>query len=301
MAQQGGGNNGGDGRGRVVDPETDLRVGNKTGQMGKSFKDNPELASAAGEKGGLHRRAGEEVDPKTEKQVNERIEKASAQGGSGSGGSDGGGSSGKDDRTIGQIAQQKAQEIEDEGEHFDENDPNYDQEIPTFRAKPAQQQGGGQQQDEKIPQKAAVFNAIVAVTGKEQFEEALKLEGDQKRKVRDHVFQQFKEGKVTYGGEMPEDKELRRYCTGLVSNWLRKDRRLNGNTTYAPQNPGQRAGQGDEQLQMLKQLAKLPHLNDDQRREVQAAIEQREEQLRGPQVQIDPEKLPENLRHLVPH
>src|SRR5665213_1962213 len=44
------------------------------------------------------------------------------------------------------------------------------------------------------------------------------------------------------------------YVPGMVSNWIRKDLRLNGGEKYETKNPGSRAGQGDDQLKNLKAL-----------------------------------------------
>src|SRR5687768_1111835 len=66
---------GGDGRGQVTDPDTDLRVDNKSGNMGKSFADNPKLAAAAGRKGGAHRSSSDTAP--NEEELNQDIEKAS--------------------------------------------------------------------------------------------------------------------------------------------------------------------------------------------------------------------------------
>jgi len=44
--------------------------------------------------------------------------------------------------------------------------------------------------------------------------------------------------------------------SGLISNWVRKDKRLNGNVSYVAKNPGSRAGASDEQLKTLRALKK---------------------------------------------
>lgn len=49
--------------------------------------------------------------------------------------------------------------------------------------------------------------------------------------------------------------EMSKYVSGLLSNWTRKDERLNGGIDYEPKNPGSRAGSSDPQLKALKQLA----------------------------------------------
>jgi len=44
---------------------------------------------------------------------------------------------------------------------------------------------------------------------------------------------------------LADDAKLRSYCSGLQSNWLRKDTRLNGGVKYVAKNPGSRAGSTD--------------------------------------------------------
>lgn len=48
--------------------------------------------------------------------------------------------------------------------------------------------------------------------------------------------------------------EMSKYVSGLKSNWLRKDERLNGGVEYVAKNPGSRAGSSDPTLKALKQL-----------------------------------------------
>ena len=51
-------------------------------------------------------------------------------------------------------------------------------------------------------------------------------------------------------------KKVRSYVVGMVNNWFRKGKELNGGTTYIPKNPGSRAGTGDPELKELKLLKK---------------------------------------------
>jgi hypothetical protein len=58
------------------------------------------------------------------------------------------------------------------------------------------------------------------------------------------------DGRAKYNDE----KKMKGYVGGLVSNWFRKDTRLNGGTKHEIKNPGSRTGAGDEQLKALKAL-----------------------------------------------
>ena len=60
--------------------------------------------------------------------------------------------------------------------------------------------------------------------------------------------------------------------SGLQSNWLRKDTRLNGGMKYTAKNPGSRAGSSDPSLKAM--IALLSTLTDEsERAEVQSYID----------------------------
>ena len=106
----------------------------------------------------------------------------------------------------------------------------------------------------KSNQKEAVFNAVTHVLG-ESFPESgpVFLSREQRAQVNMILFEGFRGETVERGREFA-DSELKAYCSGLQSNWLRKDKRLNGGVTYIAKNPGSRAGQGDSQLKALRTL-----------------------------------------------
>jgi hypothetical protein len=119
----------------------------------------------------------------------------------------------------------------------------------------------------------------------------------QKDEVYGGVFQMFKSGETQHKGS-PNDAQLLKYIPGLVNNWVRKDKRLNGGTKYVAKNPGSRTGSGDEQLREMKKLLSL--IKDPAQRElVQTAIEERVAAIKPKTDPLDVTKLPESLRHLV--
>ena len=73
---------------------------------------------------------------------------------------------------------------------------------------------------------------------------------DFRKRIHAIVVSAFKEGKVEFkatasnDSKLANESELSSYVSGLISNWFRKDKRFNGNTTYSAKNPGSRAGQG---------------------------------------------------------
>lgn len=147
-------------------------------------------------------------------------------------------------------------------------------------------------------QKEAVFNAICAVRGSTEFNEAVELTKEERSKVQAALIAGFQGGTVDYQGDVTDSAKLASYVSGLVSNWLRKDRRLNGNVQYVAKNPGTRTGSGDEQLKAMRALLGAT-TDTEARAEIQAEIDKRVGELKPKKV-IDVSKLPENLRHLAP-
>ena len=97
------------------------------------------------------------------------------------------------------------------------------------------------------------------------------------------------------------DAKLKSYTQGLVSNWIRKDVRLNGGSKYETKNPGSRAGSGDDTVKALRAL-RSTLTNADQISEVEAEIASRVAAFKAsktPKLEINAELIPENLRHLV--
>lgn len=148
-----------------------------------------------------------------------------------------------------------------------------------------------------ITQREAVFQAVTNVMGHQ--DGAYAPSKEQRAQVNNILFEGFKSGKVAYDGELPTDKDLRAYVSGLQSNWLRKDKRLNGNVSYTPKNPGSRAGSGDAQVKAMRLLLQTKS-DPAERAEIQAFIDKRLAEIKPAKtVTIDVEALPEELRHLV--
>ena len=60
----------------------------------------------------------------------------------------------------------------------------------------------------------------------------------------------------------------------MLSNWLRKDKRLNGNVQYVAKNPGSRAGSTDPQIKAMRVLLSTQE-DPTKRAEIQAFIDKR--------------------------
>jgi len=111
-------------------------------------------------------------------------------------------------------------------------------------------------------QKEAVFQAVNAVFSEHgiAFESGMDantlLTKELKGQVVEILFTGFQNKTVGLSATI-EDAHLKGYCSSLLSNWLRKDTRLNGGVKYVAKNPGSRAGSGDEQVKAMKQLLKI--------------------------------------------
>ena len=147
----------------------------------------------------------------------------------------------------------------------------------------------------KMNQKEAVYQAVCNVTG---------FNGDgvctptreQRAQVNAILFEGFMSGKIELKKEFETEAKLKEYVSGLQSNWLRKDDRLNGGTKYVAKNPGSRAGSGDPQLKAMKVL--LSTLTDPTEiAEVQSHIDARIAEIASTkkQVTIDYSALPADL------
>lgn len=157
-----------------------------------------------------------------------------------------------------------------------------------------------------LSQKASVFAAVSSVMNATSFDSEVKPTSEQRKQIIELVAKDLFEGRAEFSDEakLKYDtfEKVRGYTGGMVSNWLRKDTRLNGNVKHEIKNPGSRAGQGDEVLKNLKalrtQLTDVDHLAA-----VDEKIAEREQEIaqaKAKTVTIDISKIPEELRYLIP-
>lgn len=106
-----------------------------------------------------------------------------------------------------------------------------------------------------LAQKQAVYNAVQSVLSEadKQHEDFTKLEltKDEREQVISIVVTGFENNEIELKSEQ---ENIKSYTGGLVSNWLRKDKRFNGNVKYQPANPGSRTGQSDPQVKNMRLL-----------------------------------------------
>lgn len=153
-------------------------------------------------------------------------------------------------------------------------------------------------------QKEAVYTAIVELFGHDG-QSAFDATKEQRNQIIEVVTAGIMNGSVEFSADArakhDTEAKVKGYVGGMVSNWLRKDQRLNGGDKYVTKNPGSRAGSGDEVLKNLKAL-KSTLSDKDQLDAVDAEITKREEFLRSQKaktVTINTDLIPESLKHLI--
>jgi len=125
---------------------------------------------------------------------------------------------------------------------------------------------------------------------------AYKPSKEQRAQVNAILFEGFKTNKIAYDGSVPADSELKAYVSGLQSNWLRKDKRLNGGIAYQAKNPGSRVGSTDAQVKAMRQLLSTKTDPTD-RAEIQSFIDKRLAEIKPSKtVEINVDDLPADLK-----
>ena len=161
-------------------------------------------------------------------------------------------------------------------------------------------------------QREATFKAITTVLSQNNVsftpgqDVTSVITSSMKKVVKDILIKGFKNGSIDYTDDFAKTKlnsesELSKYCSGLISNWIKKDIRLNGNTKYQVVNKGIRAGQSDSQVKELRKLLKVT-AGTEAEQQVSQALNARLAEVKAaktPSLNIDVSALPEHLRHLV--
>lgn len=82
----------------------------------------------------------------------------------------------------------------------------------------------------KLSQKDAVYNYVVEALGSADRPEGTKLKElvtkEVRKIVRQRLFAAVKSGEVKLSKQF-DDSKLKKYCSGLINNWLKKDPRFN--------------------------------------------------------------------------
>lgn len=134
-------------------------------------------------------------------------------------------------------------------------------------------------------QKEAVFQAVSSVLSEaninvsEGSDFAPALTREYRAQVTAILVEGFRSGNIALDKTFDDDSALRTYCSGLTSNWLRKDKRLNGGMKYVAKNPGSRIGSSDPQLKAMRVLLSTQE-DSVKRDEIQSFIDARIEAIK---------------------
>jgi hypothetical protein len=150
-----------------------------------------------------------------------------------------------------------------------------------------------------LSQRDAVHQAVTAILGNVTKVDWDAISKDKKALIFELLVRGFTTGEIELKGNRSVEW-ITKYVPGLVNNWCRKDKRLNGDTEYVPKttrgpNP---VGGGDETMQAMRGLLGVT-TDPDARKLIELEIAKRAEELK-PKVTIDLDKLPEHLRALMP-
>jgi hypothetical protein len=156
-------------------------------------------------------------------------------------------------------------------------------------------------------QKEAVFSAITSVTNEaglnvaEGTDYSTVLNKELRAQITSILVEGFRSGSIALDKAFEDESALRTYCSGLTSNWLRKDKRLNGGMKYVAKNPGSRVGSSDPQLKAMRVL--LSTQEDPARRtEIQGFIDARVASIKAskkPSKTFNVADLPAELQYLA--
>ena len=155
----------------------------------------------------------------------------------------------------------------------------------------------------QVSQKEAVHSAVSSVlseaniTVNEGENHSTYMNRELRAQVTNILVEGFNGGTIVLEKTFGSEAELRTYCSGLTSNWLRKDGRLNGGIKYEAKNPGSRVGSSDVQLKAMRALLSTK-TDPAERAEIQTFIDTRVTEIkasRKPVKTIDFSALPAEL------
>lgn len=150
-----------------------------------------------------------------------------------------------------------------------------------------------------VTQRQAVYNAISSIKTVDETTQTV-LTKDESLKVKAILVEGFTNGEIAIDPTYNMSK-INTYASGLISNWIKKDSRLNGGVKFQIKNPGSRAGSTDKSVAALKALLKQIGENHEKTAEVKEAIAKRVAEIKPGKAKptIDAELLPEDLRVLL--
>lgn len=154
-----------------------------------------------------------------------------------------------------------------------------------------------------MDQKTLVFNSISAVHPVAEGE-VVQLSPAERKDVVDSLVAQITADPTVISENkrakiMETSQSLRMYCTGLVSNWLRRDPRLNGGVKDVPKTTGTSRTKNPT-LKNLNNLLKQVQGRPEAEEQVKAEIEKEKAKAAAEKMMaIDASVVPEHLRDLL--
>lgn len=159
----------------------------------------------------------------------------------------------------------------------------------------------------KISQKDAVYSVTIETLNENNisFEEGIDcmssvVDKDIRNTIVEKLLNLFENNKVIVNKQQ-EDSDLKRYVSGLVSNWAKKDDRLNGGVKHEIKNPGSKLGSTDpvivELRKMLKEVKGTVYEND-----VKKELTRRMNEIKKKKMStsnINASLIPDSLKHLI--
>jgi len=156
-------------------------------------------------------------------------------------------------------------------------------------------------------QKEAVYEATRSVLKEHaiKFEDGQEVKPlvstDMRKSIISIVVEGFKAGTVAIRDDFDQAK-LDSYTNGMVSNWFRKDDRLNGGVKHEIANPGSRAGASNPEIKEIRKLMKTLEASDPNYAKVETILNQKVAEHKASKqkkIEIDVSNLPEELKNLV--
>ena len=132
----------------------------------------------------------------------------------------------------------------------------------------------------------------------------LKSHPDCRQMIVNELVDGFNKGEIELTKPL-DPVELKNYSNGLLTNWVRKDKRLNGNVKYHITEPGSRTSSADVVMKQLKKVLRILLVNNTDPLEIELLknlIKRRSEEVRKKKVvkeNIDIDHIPEHLKHLI--
>ncbi len=163
----------------------------------------------------------------------------------------------------------------------------------------------------KLTQRQAVFNATIKVLedSNVSYDQGTDvkdvLTADHRTAINAIICEGFVNGTIELKDtpanqdKLSNPSKLKSYVSGLMSNWYRKDKALNGGSTYVTANPGSRTGQGDSQMKNLRALKKQFEAAGKDTKEIDEAITKRANELKASKaktIEVDLNEIPAELK-----